>query len=155
MNYLTVNRKEGQNISWPLYMVNANEYNLTFNHDFFTTEGNGVCNINVPFILINATGPYAQKNFDDMILLGSQVFHSFAGIQWDYENKKVAFMPYPNSTDNNNHIIPVSGGGFPGWLLALLIVGGILVVAAVAYICYREKKLKRDLEATNSYGALE
>ena len=92
----------------------------------------------MPFYLISSTGAFAQKNYDDMILLGNQVLYNIAGMQWNYETNKVAFMPYPNS----DNIIPSGGSGFPGWLIALLIVIGLSVIGAIAFICYREKKLK-------------
>ena len=136
-------------------MVNADNFNLTFNHNYLTSERGGNCYLTIPFYYINATGPFGQKNYDDMILLGHQVLYSIAGFHWNYDTKKLAYVPYPGTNSDNNNITPSNiGGGFPGWLIAVLIVGGVLVIGAVAFICYREKKLKKDLEATNSYGSL-
>ena len=60
-------------------------------------------------------------------------------MQFDFDAKKVAYQAY---ADNNNHILPAKAS-FPIWIL---IVGGFVIAGVVGYICYREKKLKKDLE---------
>jgi hypothetical protein len=143
--------KGPKGIKWPIYEVNVNEYNLTFNYEYFLQDlGLAGCFINIPFILVNASGPFASKVADDVIVIGNSFFNSFSGMQFDFDAKKVAYQAYP-SADNNNHILPAKAS-FPIWIL---IVGAFVIAGVVGYICYREKKLKKDLEqAANQYGAL-
>ena len=63
-----------------MYNINMNEQNVTFDWNFFADDIDGSCIINFPFILVNSTGPLSYKDFDDVILLGSQAFKSFQGI---------------------------------------------------------------------------
>ena len=151
--YAYLEKTKGPNgIKWPIYEVNVNEYNLTFNYEYFLQDlGLAGCFINIPFILVNSSGPFASKVADDVIVVGNSFFNSFSGMQFDFDAMKVAYQAYPTA-ENNDHILPAKAS-FPIWIL---IVGAFVIAGVVGYICYREKKLKKDLDqAANQYGALQ
>ena len=105
----------------------------------------------MPIILLNSTGPYANANIDDLLFIGNRIFYSFQGVMWDFENKKVAFMEYPGVAKEDRHIKP-SSSGLPGWAIALIVIGSILLVAGVGFIIFREKKLKQELQKHAEYS---
>lgn len=153
LNYLTANRKKDEAIESPKYIVNANEFNLTFDYTAFVIDLSGNCQLNIALSYVNATGIYAEKNLEDVIVLGYSVFNSFQGLQWDFDTKKLAYILYPPEEPNHpvDPLTPSGGSGFPTWLLIVLIVGGLVVIGAVGFICYREKKLKEQLN-TGGHG---
>jgi hypothetical protein len=132
--YLETIKQAGENVTMPKYTVNMNEYDLTFNMPTFFIDDGVNCTVNMPFFLINVTGPLAYKDFDDVLLIGSQFFYNYQGIQWNFETLKIAFAPYPprgNSEDND--VTPSQGKGFPLWLIIVLVIVGVAVLGGLAY----------------------
>ena len=139
----------------PKYEVNMNEYNLTFNLVSFAIDDKDkpICHINVPFVLINTTGPFAYKDFDDVLILGTQFFYNYQGIQWNFDTKKVAFTPYPPRGTSEDNDIKKTDKSFPTWAIIVLVIVGVAVLGGIGFWVYQKKKVQKDL-ASAEYGRL-
>ena len=68
-------------------------------------------------------------------------------MQWNFDTKKMALLPYPPSYYKPNPIIPAKKGGLSGGIIALLVIAGLGVVGGLGYYCYRKKQLNSDLSS--------
>jgi hypothetical protein len=102
------------------------------------------------FTLVNNTGALSYKDFDDIFMVGPQYFQTLQGMQWNFDTKKVALMPYPDSPykpNPVNPIIPAKKGGLSTGIIILLVVVGLGVVGGLGFYCYRKKQLNSDLSS--------
>lgn len=143
--FLTSVNKTSKDIK---YDINMNEYQLTFNPGSFAYDAGNNCNVNMVVGLINATGPLAYNDFDDVILIGNQFFNNYQGLHFNFDTKKLAFMPYPSTgSDDDNHVNPSDGGNKSSALMIILIVVGVVaVIGGIAFCVMSRKKLNKDLE---------
>jgi len=79
-----------------------------------------------------------------MYILGDVFLRNYLSI-YDFDNNRVgvALHIYSNAT--------VRKGPFPGWAIALIVVGGILVIGVVAYCFWRRHKNKKRKAAMHHY----
>lgn len=136
----------------PRLELNLNEYNISFGYDtlFYENSASNTCYINLVFVQVNTTGALSYKDFDDVFMVGPQYFSTLLGMQWNFDTKKMALLPYPDSPyrpNPINPIIPAKKGGLSGGIIALLVIAGLGVVGGLGYYCYRKKQLNSDLSS--------
>jgi hypothetical protein len=148
--YLNSSKKEGENVTMPRLEINLNEYNISIGYDTLFNEISDTCYMSLRFTLVNNTGALSYKDFDDIFMVGPQYFQTLQGMQWNFDTKKVALMPYPASPYNPNPvnpIIPANKGGLSTGIIILLVVVGLGVVGGLGFYCYKKKQLNSDLSS--------
>ena len=99
---------------------------------------------------MNQSSPLSYKDFDDVVMVGSQIFNTFQGIQWNHETNKLAFEPYRNA--EHKPIKPAQKKGMKTWVIILIVVGIVAVIGGVVgYIIYSKKKLRSELNSGSKY----
>ena len=72
-------------------------------------------------------------------------------MQWNFDTKKVAFMPYSASPYKPNPFNPIKPSGKKGGLsvgiIVLIVIVGLGVVGGLGFYCYKKKKLSSDLSS--------
>jgi hypothetical protein len=90
------NRKSDKPLGFPEFTINLNEKNISL--DYFTLFSDTLdtkCTLDLEVTFFNHSGLYGHLNYDDLFILGKDLFKSFKAVQWDYENKKIAFELFP------------------------------------------------------------
>ena len=149
-SYLNSTKKEGENVTLPRLEINLNEYNISIGYETLFYENSGTCFMSLIFALVNNTGALSYKDFDDVFVVGPQYFMTLQGMQWNYDTKKLALLPYPASPYKPspfNPIIPAKTGGLSVGIIILLVVIGLGVVGGLGFYCYRKKQLNSDLSS--------
>ena len=79
-----------------------------------------------------------------MIYIGYQGFSAYKELQYSFDAMKISFVPYPDEAEP--HIIPVEQPSrFPGWAIALIVIGVLAVVLGIGAWLYRRYKIKTSL----------
>ena len=102
------------------------------------------------FVKVSSTGALSYKDFDDIFMVGPQYFQTLQGMQWNFDTKKLALLPYPTSgykPNPINPIIPAQTKGLSTGIIILLVVVGLGVVGGLGFYCYRKKQLNSDLSS--------
>ena len=149
--YLNSIKKEGENVTLPRLEINLNEYNISIGSEtlLYENPGSSTCYISLVFALVNNTGALSYKDFDDVFMVGPQYFQTLQGMQWNFDTKKLALIPYhdsPYKPSPINPIIPANKtGDLSTGIIILLVVVGLGVVGGLGFYCYKKKQLNSDL----------
>ena len=103
------------------------------------------------FVKVSSTGALSYKDFDDIFMVGPQYFQTLQGMQWNFDTKKLALLPYPASDYKPSPINPIipakKTGGLSTGIISLLVVVGLGVVGGLGFYCYKKKQLNSDLSS--------
>lgn len=146
-------------LTYPKFNLSLGEQNIPLDWlDFAlnTTDGTGSCIPNFFVSWINQTGILGYP-LADGILLGNQYFNRYAGMHFNFDTNRIAFIPSTQKTVDPikpNPVDPANKpGGLSGIVIALIIIGAVVVVLGVGIFIYkkRQQSLHANLE---QYGRL-